>query len=556
MATALIEKLVPVLYEDDGLLAVAKPSGMDAATPEGRTSQGLSEMLAELRGRGESLHPANRLNRYESGVLLLGKNAAIAQTIRTALRDDEVTQEYTAVVLGRMSRPTLVINAEHGTSRGRKGVPKGKPKRPTPPPKERAPSGKRPTTVTAIQRGSARTVIQCQTSVANTHSLRAQLRAVRLRLLGDNLHDKSPRKHETSSTCLHLSKIVFKNPGTGTRTTVRCRPPASFNGLAKGARDVERPLLAALIRRLPILTAGNTDAYRLITGGKEDLKGLVAERYRDIVTFQVGDNAALTDDALTTAAKWYMATLGVKAVYVKRFVKNRTGVSEETQRELHSSHPLVGTPVPPEIQIREYGIPFLIKPYEGFSVGLFLDQRENRRRIRALARGKDVLNLFAYTSGFSVAAAAGGATSTVSVDLAPKALEWGRANFALSHLDSSDHQFIKSDAFDYLKRAARQEKRFDIIILDPPSFAHARKGSRTFSISRDLPTLIAAATPLLRPDGMIMVSTNYRQLPIKGLRGLVKEGVGRRRIHKTETPRLPVDFAVDADHAKTIIVEL
>ena len=100
-------------------------------------------------------------------------------------------------------------------------------------------------------------------------------------------------------------------------------------------------------------------------------------------------------------------------------------------------------------------------------MGLFLDQRDNRRRIRAQARGKDVLNLFAYTCGFSVAAAAGGAASTVSVDLSPKALEWGRANFALSHLDPSDHQFIKSDAFDYLRRAARQGKRFDIIILDP-----------------------------------------------------------------------------------------
>ncbi len=554
MTNASIKELVPILYEDDDVLAVAKPSGIDSATPEGRTSPGLSEYLAELRGQGETFHTANRLNRYESGVLLLGKNPAIAQALRTALRNNEVTQEFTAVVLGKMSRATLVIDAGHGASRGRRGSVKGAGKRP-PAPKERTNALNRQTTVSAIHRGSARTVVRCQTVVASTHALRAQLRAVRLRLLGDNLHDETRRKHETSSTCLHLSKIAFKNPGTGVRTTVRCRVPEAFSNLANGAQDTERPLLAALIRRLPLLASGNTDAYRLITGGKEDLKGVVAERFGEVVTLQISDDRGARGDMLSAVAKWYKDKLGVKAVYAKRFVKNRTDVDEDTQRVLHSPHPLAGSPAPPEIRIREYGIPFIIRPYEGFSVGLFLDQRDNRRRIRAQARGKDVLNLFAYTCGFSVAAAAGGAASTVSVDLSPKALEWGRANFALSHLDPSDHQFIKSDAFDYLRRAARQGKRFDIIILDPPSFAHGRKGSRTFSIARDLPALVAASTPLLRPGGTMMVSTNYRQLPTKRLRELVKEGSGRRRIIKTETPRLPQDFAADPDHAKTVIVE-
>jgi 23S rRNA (cytosine1962-C5)-methyltransferase len=171
-----------------------------------------------------------------------------------------------------------------------------------------------------------------------------------------------------------------------------------------------------------------------------------------------------------------------------------------------------------------------------------------------MGEGKDVLNLFAYTCSFSVAAAAGGANSTVSVDLSPKHLEWGRGNFVLNGLELSNHQFIRSDAFDYLRRAERQGKQFDLILLDPPSFAHGRRRGRSFSIARDLADLVAASVKVLRHGGVLMVSTNYRQLSWQSFRGCLARGAGRRKQKLIDTPPLPLDFTSDPHHAKTMFV--
>ena len=200
------------------------------------------------------------------------------------------------------------------------------------------------------------------------------------------------------------------------------------------------------------------------------------------------------------------------------------------------------------------GLKFGIHPEAGRSVGLFPDQRENRRLVRDMAAGKRVLNLFAYTCGFSVAAAAGGASKTVSVDLAPGQLEWGKRNFALNGLDTSDQAFIRSDAAGYLKRAAREGMSFELIVIDAPTFAHAGKRGQSFSFVRDLPALVRGASALLLADGIMLISTNNRALSMSRLKELVKQGAGRRRFRVLATPPLPLDFAVDSDHAKTMIL--
>ena len=154
---AILEQFVPTLYEDDHLLAVNKPAGIDAGRTRPGAAAGLAEMLSEWRGRGESFQIANPLSRYESGVLLLGKEPAIVQHLRTGLRANRITLEYVAVVLGRMSRPRLVIDPAHGASRGqRKGVkPKEGKRRET---GGRAGAAKRQTLVHAMRAGRKRTL--------------------------------------------------------------------------------------------------------------------------------------------------------------------------------------------------------------------------------------------------------------------------------------------------------------------------------------------------------------------------------------------------------------
>ena len=152
-----------------------------------------------------------------------------------------------------------------------------------------------------------------------------------------------------------------------------------------------------------------------------------------------------------------------------------------------------------------YGIDF----GAGYSVGLFIDQRENRRFVRDVGP-KTLLNCFAYTCSFSVAAATVGAT-TVSVDLSKKSLARGRENFALNSLPTNDHRFLADDVMSVLPRLARKGERFDVIILDPPTFSRSHRG-KAFQVERDFETLLLAALEVAERDAKILLSTNCSSL--------------------------------------------
>lgn len=158
----------------------------------------------------------------------------------------------------------------------------------------------------------------------------------------------------------------------------------------------------------------------------------------------------------------------------------------------------------------KYGIDF----DAGYSAGLFIDQRENRRYVRQIAP-KRLLNCFAYTCSFSVAGASAGAR-TVSIDLSKKSLARGRENFALNSLPTNDHLFIADDVLAVLPRLARKGEKFDMVILDPPTFSRSHRG-KAFHVESDFEDLLTAALELVDRDGRILLSTNCSTLREKGL---------------------------------------
>jgi len=532
------------------LLAVEKPAGIDVGGEAGGTL-GVIELLHEVRGETVDWQPCNRLSRYESGVLALGKQPSMVEFLRTGLREQSVEQEYVAVVHGKMADHTMLIGTDRGASQG-----KGR---------QRWKRGKRTagsgdsshlTRLERLYEGPRRTILRCVCRARTTHVLRAQLRFVGLRLLGDRLHDRSPRPDPHHLTCLHLARLSFHHPALRRRTAIHSDPPPVFQSYADGELDPQRGLHTALLRRLPLLVQNDTDAFRLLTGAREDVPGLAVERFGPVVLLFVYQESPRLETTLHGVAEWYRHWLDASAVYVKRFVKDRAAADDNVLDELHTERPLLGKPAPEEIVIRENGLRFLIRPHGGFSTGLFLDHRDNRKWVRSLAEGRDVLNLFAYTCGFSVAAAAGGAASTTSVDLSSRALEWGRRNFALNHLESTNHQFVAEGAAEFLRRATRREQRFDLLLIDPPTFAHGKGKHRDFSITQDLGELISLAASVLRPNGILMVSTNCRTLTQSAIREEIKRAVGFRRLTILKSPPLPIDYAVDPDHAKTILARL
>lgn len=331
---------------------------------------------------------------------------------------------------------------------------------------------------------------------------------------------------------------------------------ADAAGVPSPAAARER-LERALARRQRLLAATDCDVCRLFHGTADGIPGLVIEKFGDVLIAQLHEGRLrLAEHTVRRLCAEVRERLGARAVYHKYFVRDRSR-GEQTVGALHRDPtPWIGEPVPPEFPVLENGIRFLVRPYDGYSVGLFLEHRENRQRIRTLARGRRVLNAFAYTCGFSVAAALGGARETVNVDVSKKYLEWGRRNFLVNQLPLNDHLFLCDDIFDYYRRAQQRGWRFDLVILDPPSFARTKRPRRTFVLTEALTKLVAGALRLLNADGYLLLATNQRGISRRRLEAAVTESAGRRGFEICARPRLPADFAGDPGYARALLVQV
>jgi 23S rRNA (cytosine1962-C5)-methyltransferase len=309
--------------------------------------------------------------------------------------------------------------------------------------------------------------------------------------------------------------------------------------------------------RADILADPHTNACRVFNGAADGIDGLVIEKLGDVLVAQLHEGCLrLAEPQVRNLCASARRRLGARAVYRKIFVRDRSA-AEGTVARLHSDRtPWLGETVEAEFPVLENGIRFLVRPYDGYSVGLFLEQRDNRRRVRALAKGRAVLNAFAYTCGFSVAAALGGAAATVNVDVSKKHLEWGRRNFAANGLEPGSHLFTCSDVFDYYRRAKRQSRLFGLIILDPPTFARTRRPRRVFTLPEDLERLVAGAVELLGPGGYLLLAVNHRGTSRQRLERAVSLAAARRRSAIVDRPGLPADFRGARGYAKSVLARV
>jgi 23S rRNA (cytosine1962-C5)-methyltransferase len=236
-----------------------------------------------------------------------------------------------------------------------------------------------------------------------------------------------------------------------------------------------------------------------------------------------------------------VAELGFAGVYLKRRPKHASVVADTRRDAIAPSEPQRGHAAPDPLTVCELGLPYLVRLGDGLSTGLFLDQRAARAWLREACAGKRVLNLFAYHGGFTVAAVAGGARETVSVDASGVALERAAENLALHDADRERHQLVRGDASAYLRKAAAGEP-FDVIVLDPPSFATTRRS--TFRATRDYRPLAAACMRCLAPSGILFASTNHRGITRAKLRRHLEQAAddaGRRIVTMTDFAD-PLDF--------------
>ena len=205
--------------------------------------------------------------------------------------------------------------------------------------------------------------------------------------------------------------------------------------------------------------------------------------------------------------------------------------------------------------VRENGASFRIDFSAGYSPGIFLDQRENRNQVRKRSeKGMRVLNAFAYTGAFSVMAALGGAETT-TLDLSKNYLDWTWENFAANQLDRTLHHGCKGDAFEWLATFARQERQFEGIILDPPTFSRNRK--RTFRTDRDYAGLVTLAARIVAPGGWMLCCVNTHRLGVAECGDQVERGIREagRRVIDLQNKAMPLEFNRD-DYLKSLWVDV
>jgi len=268
-------------------------------------------------------------------------------------------------------------------------------------------------------------------------------------------------------------------------------------GLSDDVRaTVATRIAAALARRLAFIDRRETDTFRWIHGEGDELPGVHVDVYGAAASVRYDGGGARAFylacglpellRGAAVAAGWSLGT-----IVERRRARGGNPTAEPEER----TAVVLGEAPPAELEVRENGLRFGVDLERGQKGGLFLDQRDNRARVRALAAGRRVLNLFGYTGGFSVYAAAGGARSTVTVDAAAPAVAAARRNFERNRLATDDDRFVAGDAFRFLERAARAGERFDLVVSDPPSFAPSRRalaaGLRAY---RRLHRLCAAVT--------------------------------------------------------------
>ena len=209
--------------------------------------------------------------------------------------------------------------------------------------------------------------------------------------------------------------------------------------------------------------------------------------------------------------------------------------------DYESAH-VYGQEAPDFFTVLENGVLYQVFMNDGLMTGIFLDQHEVRGSlVDGLAMGKSLLNMFSYTAAFSVAAAMGGASQTTSVDLAKRSRELSQAHFQANGISTDEHRFIVMDVFEYFKYAKRKGLTYDVIVLDPPSFARNKK--QTFSVAKDYHKLISQSLEILNPGGIIIASTNAANVSRQKFTEQIDKGFAGRNYQILNKYGLPADFA-------------
>ena len=296
----------------------------------------------------------------------------------------------------------------------------------------------------------------------------------------------------------------------------------------------------ARFRRDALAQRQDLNAYRLVNAEADGLPGMTLDLFDSTLVLSLYLELEAHDEM--ALIELIADVIQPRTVYLKRRPREARHAANTDREYLAPETPVWGQATP-EIVVLEDGRRNLIRPGGDLSVGLFLDMRPTRTWLETKTKHKKVLNAFSYTCGFGLASSLGSATRTVNLDLSRRALDWGEENYRLNHLEPERQDFISGDVFDWLGRMQRWSDRFDLVILDPPSFAKSRL--KRFSVSVHYNELVALAAPVIAPGGTLLACCNHAGLSRSSFLRLIESGLRdaqRKVIGVTSLGADPLDF--------------
>ena len=338
-----------------------------------------------------------------------------------------------------------------------------------------------------------------------------------------NLKDQEVEVYRQEGTFLGTAYLSQQNKGLGwfVSTDKVTFNQAFFETLFRQAKE----------KRSAYYQDELTTAFRLFNQEGDGFGGLTVDLYGDYAVFS-WYNSYVYQIRKVISEAFRQVFPEVLGTYEKIRFK---GLDYE------SAH-IYGQEAPDFFTVLENGVLYQVFMNDGLMTGIFLDQHEVRGSlVDGLAMGKSLLNMFSYTAAFSVAAAMGGASQTTSVDLAKRSRELSQAHFQANGLSTDDHRFIVMDVFEYFKYAKRKGLTYDVIVLDPPSFARNKK--QTFSVAKDYHKLISQSLEILNPEGIIIASTNAANVSRQKFTEQIDKGFAGRSYQILNKYGLPADFA-------------
>ena len=338
-----------------------------------------------------------------------------------------------------------------------------------------------------------------------------------------NLKDQEVEVQSQEGTFLGTAYLSQQNKGLGwfVSTDKVTFNQAFFETLFRQAKE----------KRKAYYQDDLTTAFRLFNQEGDGFGGLTVDLYGDYVVFS-----------------WYNSYVyQIRKVISEAFSQvfpEVLGAYEKIRfkgLDYESAH-VYGQEAPDFFTVLENGVLYQVFMNDGLMTGIFLDQHEVRGSlVDGLAMGKSLLNMFSYTAAFSVAGAMGGASQTTSVDLAKRSRELSQAHFQANGISTDDHRFMVMDVFEYFKYAKRKGLTYDMIVLDPPSFARNKK--QTFSVAKDYHKLISQSLEILNPGGIIIASTNAANVSRQKFIEQIDKGFAGRSYQILNKYGLPADFA-------------